>query len=98
MRSTPATQAIRTLVQLNPSFNRYVPLLAQRLDVGGGARGDIFWLVTQSVGEVDLNTSIDVLKLGLRDFAAEVTHPWRRLLKVGRISQVKDIIPSEDAL
>ena len=74
--STPATLALRTLIQLNPEgYAKYIHLLAQSLGEihSSPARAEIIWLVGEYASQLP-GRAADILRLSLQDFAEQV-HP-----------------------
>jgi AP-3 complex subunit beta len=72
--STPATLALRTLIQLNPeSYGKYIHLLSQSLGEihSSPARAEIIWLVGEYASHLD-GRAVDILRLSLIDFAEQV--------------------------
>lgn len=72
--STPATLALRTLIQLNPGgYAKYIHLLAQSLGEihSSPARAEIIWLVGEFASQLG-GRAADVLRLSLQDFAEQV--------------------------
>ena len=77
MQSTPATLALRTLIQLNPnSYGRYVELLAQSLSEvhSPAARAEIIWLLGEFASRFAAQAT-DVLRISLNDFVEQVLPP-----------------------
>ena len=72
--STPATLALRTLIQLNPAaYVKYVHLLAQSLPEihSSPAKAEIIWLVGEYAGQLE-GRAADVLRISLQNFVEEV--------------------------
>jgi hypothetical protein len=72
--STPATLALRTLIQLNPGgYAKYIHLLAQSLGEihSSPARAEIIWLVGEFASQLG-GRAPDVLRVSLQDFAEQV--------------------------
>ena len=73
--STPATLALRTLIQLNPGgYAKYIHLLAQSLGEihSSPARAEIIWLVGEYASQLS-GRAADILRLSLQDFAEQVS-------------------------
>lgn len=89
--STPATLALRTLIQLNPGgYAKYIHLLAQSLGEihSSPARAEIIWLVGEFASQLG-GRAPDVLRLSLQDFADQVKSVSTKLTS-GRRCQVSD--------
>jgi hypothetical protein len=72
--STPATSALRTLIQLNPeAYAKYIHLLAQSLGEihSSPARAEIIWLVGEYAAQLGARAA-DILRISLQDFADQV--------------------------
>jgi AP-3 complex subunit beta len=72
--STPATSALRTLIQLNPeAYTKYIHLLAQSLGEihSSPARAEIIWLVGEYAAQLGARAA-DILRISLQDFSDQV--------------------------
>jgi hypothetical protein len=72
--STPATSALRTLIQMNPtSYAKYIHLLAQSLGEihSSSARAEIIWLVGEYAAQLGARAA-DILRISLQDFVDQV--------------------------
>ena len=88
---TPATLALRTLIQLNPSgYAKYIHLLAQSLGEihSSPARAEIIWLVGEFASQLG-GRAVDVLRLSLQSFAEQVLFVTMTLISRTTKSSIK---------
>jgi AP-3 complex subunit beta len=72
--STPATSALRSLIQMNPAaYAKYIHLLAQSLGEihSSSARAEIIWLVGEYAAQLGARAA-DILRISLQDFVDQV--------------------------
>ena len=72
--STPATSALRTLIQMTPTaYVKYIHLLAQSIGEihSSSARAEIIWLVGEYAGQLGARAA-DILRISLQDFVDQV--------------------------